>query len=298
MRNLVPLPYRRVSYQVADFPLTDDGLRTIIGREAYRHTDYVVYRAPAGADGRPSAVGGALAVAAVEKHSREPLFSPITSARWLSPPGRTRLVVDGDVDTGIPTAMLGKALALGLEPDETLVVVGRYEHVNFIAHPEPVVVTVVEVAPPEPPKLWDQVQRVLAVAPLGAAVPRLERIDLRDLALSSPPGPDGYLFPCRASGFDRLGVPAHFLDERPPRGDWRLIGCERSLQIHEHHYGDRPPSTDICPRKLAGPRDTRTILKCCLLERGIQREGAVVVVPWGATLQEVEEALRELVGSA
>ena len=289
MRNLVPLPYRRVSYQTADFPLTDDGLRTIVGREAYRHTDYIVYREPA---------GPGIAVAEVEKQSRVPLFSPITRAAWLSPPERTRAVTDHEVDTGIPSAMLAKALDLGLGPDEALVVVGRYEHVNFIAHPEPFEVTIVEAAPPDPPKLWDQVQRVLAVAPIGAMVPRLERIDLRDLASAVRPGPDGYLFPCRSSGFDEMGAPVHFLDERPARADWTLVGCERSLQIHEHHYGDRPPVADICPRQLTGHRDTPTLLKCCLLERGIQRDGQVVTVPWGATLEEVEEGLKELVGPA
>jgi hypothetical protein len=90
----------------------------------------------------------------------------------------------------------------------------------------------------------------------------------------------------------------HFLDERPPRADWTLVGCERSLQIHEHHYGDRPPSTDICPQRRTGSRETPTLLKCCLLERGVERNGQVVTVPWGATLEEVEEGLRELVGSA
>jgi hypothetical protein len=289
MRNLVPLPYRRVSYQTADFPLTDDGLRTIVGREAYRHTDYIVYREHA---------GPGIAVAEVEKQSRVPLFSPITRATWLSPPALTRSVTDHGVDTGIPSAMLAKALEVGVGSAEVLVVVGRYEHVNFIAHPEAFEVTIVEAAPPEPPKLWDQVQRVLAVAPIGAMVPRLERIDLRDLASGVQPRPDGYLFPCRSSGFEEMGAPVHFLDERPARADWTLIGCERSLQIHEHHYGDRPPTADICPRRLTGHRDTPTLLKCCLLERGIQRDGNVVTVPWGATLDEVQEGLKELVGPA
>jgi hypothetical protein len=284
MRNLVPLPYRRVSYQQADFPLTDAGLQVIVGRDAYRHTDYIVYRS-----------GEAVAVAEVEKASRDPLFSPITSARWIAPPERTRLVVDHDVDTGLPSSLAAKADEVGAGVNDVLVVVGRYEHVNFIAFPDPVVVTVVEVAPPEPPKLYDQARRVVDVAPLGALRLELERIDLRDLALSVAPRPDGYLFPCRASGFESLGAPVHFLDERPPRHDWTLIGCERSLQIHEHHYGDRPPSVDICPRHIAGNRDTPTLVKCCMLERGIQRDGHVAVVPWGADLDEIEAALRELV---
>lgn len=285
--SFVPLPYRRVSYQDADFALTTDGLATIVGREAYRHTDFVVFRR-----------GQDVAVAAIEKESRAPLFSPITRAVWLSPPERTRFVVDAAVDPGLPSSLAAKAAALGLGDDETLVVLGRYEHVNFIARPRPTVVTVVEVAPPDPPKLWDMVERVLAFAPLPAIVPRLERIDLRDVAMAVAPGPDGYLLPCRASGFESLGAPVHFLDERPAHADWVLVGCERSRQIHEHVYGDRPPSTEICPRTLAGARSEPTLVKCCLLERGVQLDGQVAVVPWGAELDEVEAALRALVEPA
>lgn len=283
--NFVPLPYRRVSYQKADFPLTAAGLRTIVGREAYRHTDFIVFHDESG-----------VAVAAVDKASRSPLFSPITAAEWLSPPERTRFAVDSEVDLGLPSSLAAKAVAMGLAEDETLVVLGRYEHLSFIARPRPVFVTIVEVAPPDPPKLWDLVARVLAVAPLAAVLPKLERIDLRDLAATVTPGPGGYLFPCRASGFDSLEVPVHFLDERPERADWVLIGCERSRQIHEHLYGDRPPSVEICPRLLAGARTEPTLVKCCLLERGIERDGQVAVVPWGAELHEVEAALRDLVG--
>lgn len=286
-RNLVPLPYRRVSFQVADFPLTGTGLATIVGRDAYRHTDFVVFRC-----------GAEVAVAAVEKASREPLFSPIVRAEWLSTPERTRLIVDRTVDTGLPSALAAKALELGVTAEETLVVIGRYEHVNFIAGPDPTVVRVVEVAPPEPPKLWDLVQRVLAVAPVAAIRPELERIDLAELAAGAAPHPGGYLFPCRSSGFEALGAPVAFLDERPPRVDWTLVGCERSRQIHQHLYGDLPPTIELCPRRLAGRRGEPTLVKCCLLERGVERDGEVVVVPWGATAQDVEAGLRELVGPA
>jgi hypothetical protein len=281
VRNLVPLPYRRVSYQKADFPLTEAGLQKIIGRDSYRYTEYIVFHD-----------GDAVAVASVRKASREPLFSAIVEAEWLSPPELTRFVVDHQVDPGIPSSLAAKAIELGLSSVETLVVLGRYEHVNFIAWPQPAVVTVVEVAPPEPPKLFDLAQRVLAVAPLAATHLVLERIDLRDLA--GEPGPDGYLLPCRSSGFEALGAPVHFLDEHPERADWVLVGCERSRQIHERFYGDRPPSREFCPRILVGNRTTPTLVKCCMLDSGTERDGQVVVVPWGADLGDVEAGLREL----
>lgn len=286
-RNFVPLPYRRVSYQPADFPLTDAGLQTVVGRDAYRRTEFVVFHDR-----------DRVAVAAIETADRQPLFAPITRAAWLSQPMRTRFVVDRAVDVGLPSQLAAKAVELGLAADETLVLLGRYEHVNFIARPAPIAITVVEVAPPDPPKLWDLVERVLAVAPLAATLPRLERIDLPGLAAATTPGPGGYLFPCRASGFEGLGAPVHFLDERPERADWLLVGCERSRQIHEHLYGDRPPSLEMCPRLLAGVREEPTIVKCCLLEEGLERDGQVVVVPWGADHDQVEAGLRELVGPA
>ena len=38
------------------------------------------------------------------------------------------------------------------------------------------------------------------------------------------------------------------------------------------------------------------LTKCCLLERGIEVNGATAVVPWGANLDEVRAALRVLCG--
>ena len=51
----------------------------------------------------------------------------------------------------------------------------------------------------------------------------------------------------------------------------------------------------MCPRVHAGAPDAPTLLKCCLRERGIESDGEAVVVPWGATLEEVREALHRLV---
>ena len=54
-----------------------------------------------------------------------------------------------------------------------------------------------------------------------------------------------------------------------------------------------------CARALlAGERNEATILKCCLWEFDIERQGDVMVVPWGADLAMVERALRELFAGA
>ena len=88
-----------------------------------------------------------------------------------------------------------------------------------------------------------------------------------------------------------------FLDAGPPElGDWTLVGCERSRQIHVALYGTEPTArVDFCPRVVGDP-DGPTLLKCCLRERGIERSGDAMEVPWGATLDEIRGALRELSG--
>jgi hypothetical protein len=56
---------------------------------------------------------------------------------------------------------------------------------------------------------------------------------------------------------------------------------------------------DLCPKlRAAGLPGARVLTKCCLLERGVQVDGATAVVPWGANLDEVRTALRALCGLA
>ncbi len=76
------------------------------------------------------------------------------------------------------------------------------------------------------------------------------------------------------------------------------MGCERSRQIHVELYGREPSArVDFCPRALVDG-DGPTLIKCCLAERGIERSGSHMIVPWGATLEEVRQALRELAEAA
>ena len=76
-----------------------------------------------------------------------------------------------------------------------------------------------------------------------------------------------------------------------------MVGCERSLQFHRHFYGDEPPRVDICPverLRAEAAQDLPVLAKCCLRERGVEIQGAVATVPWGANLDEVRAALRLL----
>jgi hypothetical protein len=283
VKNLVPLPYRRVSVQPYAGAMTDDAIRAhLLGREAYRRTDFVVLRQ-----------GPATAIAAITALDRAALFSPIDSVAVLALPQACVFVEAPETDPANPSALAAKAHQLGLGPEATLVVLGQYGHVNFIHHPDPLVIRVVEVAPPEPPKLFGLAQHVLSYADLPPLRLELERLDLNDLAAGHRP--PAFLVPCRSGGLDHLPAPVHFLDERPARQAWTMIGCERSLQFHRHYYGDEPPRIEMCPRQLAGRRAEPTLLKCCLLEYHIEQDGPLAVVPWGADLKMVEAALRSLV---
>ncbi len=282
MRNFVPIPYRQVSVQEVDVELSEPAIRAyLLGKEAYRRTAYIVLRR----DGRQ-------AIAAVEKAATQPLFSPITKVSLLSPAERCAWVAAPALDVGNRSALAAKARSLGLGPGDTLIVEGRYGHVNFIHHPDPLIVRVVDVIPPEPPKLFDQAQRVLGFADLPPIMLKPDFIDLRDLAMSHPEA-QAYLFPCRASGLQGPG-PTFYLDRRPAeRQDWLLVGCERSRQIHRHFYGDEPPSAEMCPREIGGSAGPM-LRKCCMLETDIDVKGQIATVPWGADLTHIEAALRAL----
>ncbi|MCK6624076.1 MAG: hypothetical protein L6R45_02750 [Anaerolineae bacterium] len=134
---------------------------------------------------------------------------------------------------------------------------------------------------------------VLALPPLQLV---LHNFDLRDLADQTPDA-EAYLIPCRAAGLN-FDAPTYFLDEHPPRHNWTMIACERSRQIHRHFYGDDAPRIEMCPRRLTQDDGTPTLLKCCLLEEGFEIEGCRVIVPWGATLAQVEGGLKALVSTS
>jgi hypothetical protein len=267
--------------------MTGAALRAhFLGREAYRRTDFVVLRQ-----------ADATAVIAITAPDRQSLFSPIDSVEVLALPETCAFAEMPEIDTGNRSSLAEAAHRRGIGSEGTLVVRGKYEHVNFIHHPDPLVIRVVEVAPPDPPKLFGLAQHVLSYADLPPIRLELERIDLNDLAAGRHP--PAFLVPCRSGGLDRFSAPVYFLDERPEtRQDWTLIGCERSLQFHRHYYGDEPPRIEMCPRQLAGNPSTPTLLKCCLLEFDIELDRDAAIVPWGADLPMVEEALQKLTSNS
>jgi hypothetical protein len=300
--NLVPAQYRHVSVADVPVPLDEAALRAhLLRRPVYRRTRYLVARH-----------AGACAVVEVSKESELPLFSPVTSVTVIARADETAFVDAPETDTAVPT-QLARAAADHAPGARCVVVRGRYGHVSFITDPAPLPVRVVEVVPPWPPKLVDQLRRVLDLADDLPPVELVEDlVDLASLAATLPAR--HYLFPCRAGqagGTAARGtaspggdVPVSYLDEIPDRAPWTMVGCARSRSIHDWFYGGEVPTVDMCPRNLAGrdgrpgARPAAVITKCCLLEDRVSSDDGLVVVPWGASLAQIRDGLRLAVAAA
>jgi hypothetical protein len=286
--NLVPSQYRNVSVAEVPAALDEESLRAyLLGRPVYRRTRYVVARR-----------AGASAVVEVSKESEVPLFSPVVEMSVLARPDETAFVDAAETDTAVPT-QLARVAAERAPGARCVIVRGRYGHVSFILDPAPIRIRVVEVVPPWPPKLADQLSRVLDLAedlPPVELVPYL--VDLDELAATRPAR--HYLFPCRAGepaqDQRRAATEVSYLDEIPERAPWTLVGCARSRSIHDWFYGGDVPMVDMCPRKLAEsdapPTAMPVITKCCLLEDRVSSEAGLVVVPWGASVAQIREGLQ------
>src|SRR5262245_45135510 len=281
--NVVPSRYRQVS--VASVPSLEPTWleEHFTGREVYFRTRFVV------------ACGeGGWALVEVDRPDSPELFVTTVAARVLAGPNDCAYVADEQLDTAIPAQL---AAAAARAPEARCVVVeGLYSHISFILNPEPARVRVLDVVPPGPAKLVDQVARVLALA--EDVPPVLAEVDVVDVRTLLPdPPPAEVLLPCRGSGVEFPGSEVSFLDQRPEERDWTMLGCERSDQIHRWFYGASPRRIDTCPRRWlsadAGEAEV-TLTRCCLLQEGVEVEGRNVVVPWGASLAEVRQALDEV----
>ncbi|GAB3201185.1 hypothetical protein GCM10027062_22620 [Nocardioides hungaricus] len=280
--NLVPSRYRQVS--VSTVPTLEPGwlVEHLTGREVYFRTRFVVAQCE-----------GRRALVEVDRPESGELFVPTVAARVLAGPDECGFVADESVDTAVPSQLA--AAAARVPGARCVVVEGLYSHVSFILNPAPVRLRVVDVEPPGPAKLADQVARVLALA--EDVPPVLAEAELHDVRRLLPdPPPADVLLPCRAAGMEFAGSEVSFLDERPDARDWTLLGCERSDQIHRWCYGVAPRRVDTCPRQwLPVGSDGVTLTRCCLLQEGVEVEGGNVVVPWGASLAEVHRAVDEVV---
>ena len=149
--NIMPSRYRQVSVAAVPSLAPDDLVARFTGREAYYRTRFVVTRL----DGDPDRC----ALVELARDGSDELFSPAVAARVLASAEECAYMRDDDADLGIASHLARVAVRC---PDRRCVVVeGRYRHVSFLLNADPIRVTVLDVVPPEPSKLVDQVTRVL-----------------------------------------------------------------------------------------------------------------------------------------
>jgi hypothetical protein len=287
--STVPDRYREVSVTDVDVPLEPEPLRALLSsRPVYRRSRYVVVRR-----------GAETALVEVVRGATSGLFSAVEDVVLLASPDETVYLRRPDLDTGVPSDLV--RAAQDAPSARCVVVEGAYGHVSFVLDPDPVRLHVLDVAPPWPAKLLDQVERVLRTADdLPGVLPVPHVVELPDLLPGEPTG--SYLLPCRGGGMDVPGAEVAYLDEVPPRADWTLLGCARSRAIHDFFYDAPVPQIDTCPRTLAQevelPPGEVLMTKCCLLENHVEVDGRVVVTPWGASFGHLREALEAAVDLA
>ena len=289
-KNIMPARYRQVALRSDMESLDLDFLeRELVGREAYMRTRFIVARK-----------GENTALVEVTKEDSNTLFAKMLAVRILANPEDCVYVLSPETDVGVPSQLA--AVATQYPQKACVVVEGLYSHVSFILNPAVFKLTVIDIVPPFPAKLVNQVERILAGAedlPPIVVLPMV--IDSRaQLSEECDPLPERVLVPCRGSGLAFDGVEIAYLDERPKRADWTLLGCERSHQIHKWFYGATPETVDICPRRFVGlpTEGAETLSRCCLLQEEIEDGPAATFVPWGSTLAEVRRALDAVVKRA
>ncbi len=278
---MMPAHCKNVSVKNVSFSLTIDNItRHIKGKKAYTTTEYFVLK------NRQT-----VAVIGVTKEECMELLRPIVGFEIISLPSSTIYVEDPRIDV-LSASQMAK---LSLEhKGKTIVVSGMFNHVSFVRDEKPIELVVLDVVPPYPSKLSVLVEKALEMdVSEHPVVMIVENIDLN--ALADNVETSGVVFPCRASGITSR-KPIFFLDETPEIvTDVTLIGCDLSKRIFLSYYKKNVPHIDMCPKDLA-PEDGRArIVKCCRLKKGFELKGRMAIVPWGATIKEVADALRALI---
>lgn len=269
-----------VSMKDVDVPLTREGIASLMeGWRSYVRTEALVLRN-----------GDEYAVVELRKHPGSGLFRDLDGYEIVSLPEETVFEEIPDLDVLNLPAM---AEVQSRHPGKAVVVRGMFSHISYVKDLEPQRLVVVDNVPPSPSKLGVLVRRALASGFVEHPIISEDRIiDMADRVteVSTPT----VMFPCRVSHLtaDR---PFLFLDDAPEvDGDVTLIGCHLSRRIYRELYGsDVPVFINVCPADYVVPGE-RTIVKCCKVKQGHERDGDVVRVPWGATVPEVVEAINDL----
>lgn len=262
-----------VAVETVDGPL-EGALDAISGRRVHELTEIVVL-----------VDGDDRAVVRVETEGRG-LMREVVDAELLAGPDETAYVEDDDVDVFNASRME----ALRRDLDATAVVVdGRYGYTGVALPEDAPTVHVVDTVPPEPSRLIEMAQGIVDHAPPEAPIV-LEPAPV-DARHAGEAADEPRVFQCKISD---LG--SAFLDDPPElteaeAAEATVVGCPVSGRIFKALYGTAPALVDVCP--LSNLPDGPCLARCCKLD-GIERDGDVVAVPWGASHDQVRRALAML----
>lgn len=277
---MLPGHCKDVAVKDVDFDLTAGNIeREIRGKRAYTRCDHYVLRH-----------GDDVAVIAITKAEGKELFRPIVGHHILALPDDVDYVVDPSVDVINPSSMARVAEA---HPGRTVVVEGLFGHVSFVRPDEIIYLDVLDVVPPSPSKLSVLVERALLSGLVHLpVVPRYQEVDLNGLATNvrTP----AVIYPCEASGLTSEKR-VYYLDQLPDiTEDATLVGCDLSARIYRTLYHRDIARVEMCPQELAPSDGRKRLVKCCRVREGYQIKDNLAIVPWGATVQEVADAINAL----
>jgi len=270
------------------FELTEKNLKAhFLGRRSYTRTAFYAVTN-----------GDEWAVIQVSKTPTKNLFQPIESVKVVSLPARTRFVREPKLDV----LDIRNLLEVQSRNKGKLVVFqGRFEHVSFVDIKLPARIKIIDVIPPNPPKL-----EVLIKELIGRNSPLKVEANVIDISGLVANEKSDIIMPCRASYEDILEKSKRkwrYLDQAPVLSVKQirsslLVGCPLSARIFEELYGSKPRLANICARENAkrGSKVPPTIARCCRVKEGVEVDGKMILVPWGANICEVAEALRISLG--
>ncbi len=268
-----------VSVREVDFDLTSDAIASEMDCwKAYAKCEYLVLRKD-----------DSFAVLRVKKENSVGLFKKVTDYEILSLPENTDYVHDETIDVlNIPSLALIQSEHSG----RAVVIEGMFSHIVYIKDLEPLILNVVDSIPPSPSKLGVLVRKALDSDFIDLPIiVHEETVDMCSKVAEVKT--EGVMFPCKVSGIttDR---PTYFLDNDPElKHDVTLIGCNLSKRIFESLYRFTPKFINVCPADNIKTKG-KTIVKCCKVKEGHVIEGDVVKVPWGATVPEIVDAIKDL----
>jgi hypothetical protein len=217
------------------------------------------------------------------------MFKKVEQVEVISLPEETTFICDPKADAFNHNSLSEAANKAGTR---AVVVEAEFDHITFVIKEDPVVINLVDVVPPHPSKLLVLAERAIRTMSLEKPVVIVPKIvDITELVQA-----EEIVYPCRASD---MGDHSHakFLHECPEvTDDTVLVGCDISRKIYYSEYKKQPKMVNICPKEHVKGIEGFKLVKCCLVEGKVEVEGDMAIVPWGVKVEEVRQAVRDIIG--